>query len=52
MSEVMAKIWARRIYAGTRTIKEVDERYGQAGHEAVREAYFELYGVDIDEEVA
>ena len=52
MSEAMAKIWARRIYAGTRTIEEVDERYGQAGHKAVRDAYYELFGVDIDGEVA
>lgn len=47
MSPSLAKIWARRIYAGTRTLDEVEDRYGTAGVIAVRAAYFELYGEEI-----
>ena len=47
MSDSLAKIWARRIHAGTRTIKEVEERYGAEGVTAVKQAYFLLYGEEI-----
>ena len=38
MSDALAKIWARRIYAGTRTLEEVYERYGDEGAEKVQNA--------------
>lgn len=47
MTEALAKIWARRIKAGTRTIEEVTEKYGEEGAEQVRRAYFLLYGEEI-----
>jgi hypothetical protein len=47
MSKSMAKIWARRIYAGTRTLDEVEEKYGQEGVDAVKQAYLEIYGEEI-----
>ena len=47
MSESMAKIWARRIHAGSHTIDEVYNRYGAAGAEAVRIAYYKLYGEEL-----
>ena len=47
MSKSLAKIWARRIHAGAHTINEVEERYGSEGAEAVREAYFALFGEEI-----
>lgn len=47
MTEALAKIWARRIYAGTRTIEEVEERYGSEGADMVREAYQRMYGEEI-----
>lgn len=50
MSNALAKIWARRIYARTHTIEEVDERYGVEGHKAVVSAYYKLYGIDLDAE--
>ena len=47
MSNAMAKVWARRIHAGAHTIEEVEERYGQSGADAVRAAYYALYGEEI-----
>lgn len=47
MSKALAKIWARRIHDGAKTLDEVFEKYGDAGVEAVRSAYFDLYGVEI-----
>lgn len=47
MSKSLAKIWARRIHAGTHTIDEVEERYGDEGVQMVRDAYFALYGEEI-----
>lgn len=47
MTEALAKIWARRIKAGTRTIEEVEEKYGAEGVEQVRKAYFLLFGEEI-----
>lgn len=44
MTAPLAKIWARRIHAGTRTLDEVNERYGSNGFIMVSEAYFELFG--------
>lgn len=44
MSESLAKIWARRINAGAHTIDEVAQKFGPTGVEAVKAAYFELYG--------
>ena len=41
----MAKIYARQIHEGKRTIEEVPERYRQA----TREAYFEIYGEELPE---
>lgn len=43
MSKSMAKIWARRIYAGTRTIDEVPK----ADQDKVKQAYLELYGIEL-----
>lgn len=40
----MAKIYARQIHEGKRTIEEVPERY-QA---ATRAAYFDIYGEELD----
>lgn len=39
----MAKIYARTIHDGRKTINDVPERY----REATREAYRELFGEDI-----
>lgn len=47
MSKSLAKIWARRIHDGVKTIDEVEERYGAEGVAAVRAAYKELFGQDI-----
>ena len=47
MTEAMAKIWARRIYAGTRSVDEVQERYGVDGVEMVKVAYYKLYGEEL-----
>ena len=47
MSESLAKIWARRIHAGAHTIEEVAQKFGQAGVDAVKAAYFELYGEEL-----
>lgn len=47
MTSAKAKIWARRIYAGSHTIEEVEERFGQEGADMVREAYLALYGVEL-----
>ena len=44
MTKAKAKIWARRIKAGSHTIEEVEERFGQEGANMVRTAYFELFG--------
>ena len=47
MTQALAKIWARRIYAGTRTIEEVESRYGADGVNMVKDAYYSLYGEEI-----
>ena len=47
MNEALAKIWARRIYAGAHTIEEVEEKYGADGAQMVRDAYYELYGEEL-----
>lgn len=47
MSYSLAKIWARRIHAGAHTIDEVEERYGAEGVAAVKQAYFDLYGIHL-----
>ena len=47
MTKPLAKIWARRIHDGAKTIEEVEERYGEGGVDMVRAAYFELFGQDI-----
>lgn len=47
MSNSLAKIWARRIHAGTRTLDEVNEKYGQEGVDAVKQAYLSLYGEEL-----
>lgn len=49
MSKALANIWARRIYAGAHTIDEVNQKYGAEGVQAVREAYYILYGKEIEE---
>ena len=43
MSGALAKIWARLIYKGVKTIEDVPEE----GVEAVRAAYLALYGVEL-----
>lgn len=43
MTSARAKIWARLIYKGQRTIEDVDE----ADRADVRAAYLELFGVEI-----
>ena len=43
MSTTMAKIWARLIYKGVKTIDDVPE----GGEEAVRAAYLALFGVEL-----
>ena len=48
MSESLAKIWARRIYAGAHTLDEVFARFGNEGVAAVRSAYFDLYGIELN----
>lgn len=48
MTKSLAKIWARRIHAGTRTKQEVKDRYSEEGYQMVKEAYFLLYGEDFD----
>ena len=47
MSKSLAKIWARKIHDGTKTIADVEAKYGPTGVTAVKEAYFLLYGVEI-----
>ena len=47
MSTSLAKIWARRIHDGAKTIDDVAEKYGDSGVEAVRHAYFILFGEEI-----
>ena len=47
MSQSLAKIWARKIYAGTKTLEDVEEKYGQDGVDAVKAAYLALYGVEL-----
>lgn len=47
MSYSLAKVWARKIYAGTKTIDDVAEKYGDAGVAAVKAAYLSLYGVEL-----
>ena len=42
----MAKIYARLIHAGTRTLSEVPMKY----REATKAAYFEIYGEVCPEE--
>lgn len=43
MTHAKAKIWARLIYKGQRTIEDVDE----ADRDDVRAAYFELFNEQI-----
>jgi len=45
MSKAKAKIWARLIHKHDRIIEDVPEE----GRDAVRAAYMELYGEDIEE---
>lgn len=47
MSSTLANVWARRIHAGAHTLEEVEERYGASGVAAVKQAYFNLYGVEL-----
>lgn len=47
MSQSLAKIWARKIHAGTKTLDDVAEKYGEEGVEAVKQAYLLLYGVEL-----
>lgn len=47
MSTSLAKIWARRIHDGAKTLDDVRAKYGEAGVEAVKEAYFALYGEEL-----
>ena len=47
MSAALAKIWARRIYAGEHTLTEVKAKYGKSGENAVKQAYYELFGKEI-----
>lgn len=47
MSDSLAKIWARKIRVGTKKLSDVEEKYGDAGVEAVKRAYFELYGESL-----
>ena len=47
MSNSLAKIWARRIRAGAHTIDEVQSKYGPHGVEAVKAAYYELFGEEL-----
>lgn len=47
MSDALAKIWARRIHAGAHTINEVEEKYGAEGVQAVKDAYYRLYGEEL-----
>ncbi len=44
MTKAKAKIWARRIKAGSHTIEEVEETKGKEAADMVRAAYFELFG--------
>lgn len=46
MSKSKAKIWARLIYKGEKTIYDVPEEY----QELVRETYEELFGEPIPED--
>lgn len=41
----MAKVYARLIYKGLKTIDDVPFKY----REATREAYYELYGEELPE---
>ena len=43
MSRAKAKIWARLIYKGEKTINDVPEEY----QDLVREVYVELYGEEL-----
>lgn len=45
MSRAKAKIWARLIHKHDKTIEDVPEE----GRDAVRAAYRDLYGEDIEE---
>ena len=44
MSMSLAKIWARRIHDGAKTIDDVRDKYGEEGVQQVEQAYFALYG--------
>jgi hypothetical protein len=48
MSQALAKIWARRIHAGAHTIDEVLDKYGHSGVAAVKAAYYDLYGEELN----
>lgn len=48
MSSALARLWARKIHDGKKTVTELRDKYGDDGYAAVKEAYFELYGEDLD----
>lgn len=47
MSKSLAKIWARKIHDGSKSISDVEEKYGPDGVKAVKDAYFILFGENI-----
>lgn len=47
MTKSLAKIWARRIHDGAKTLDDVLQKYGPEGVSMVREAYFMLFGEEI-----
>ena len=47
MSQSLAKIWARKIHDGTKTLEDVEAKYGAEGVTAVKQAYLLLYGVEL-----
>lgn len=44
MSKAKARIWARLIFKGDKTIEDVPEE----GRAAVREAYYDIYGEELE----
>lgn len=47
MTKSLAKIWARKIHDGSKTIDNVAEKYGPEGVAMVKAAYFLLYGEEL-----
>lgn len=45
MTYAKAKIWARLIYKGNKTIEDVPDEY----RDLVRQAYLDIYGEPLDE---